>query len=213
MRRLPLTILLCALAGCAGMDAEECASADWRAIGYEDGIQGQSAAAFGTHRKACAGHGVRADFDAYLAGRSEGVAQFCRPQNGYQLGLHGAPYGGICPLELEGRFLAAHADGYGLYERGAALDHIRKRIRYSRERARNIEHRMAEGAALLIAPDLLPTERATLVIELKQLTEEKIDLAREIDRLEQEHAAAELEYEAYRGRLESGRRLTSTAAP
>jgi Protein of unknown function (DUF2799) len=206
MRWLPLTMLLCALAGCAGMDAEECASADWRAIGYEDGIQGRSAAAFGTHRKACAGHSVRADFDAYLAGRAEGVAQFCRPQNGYQRGLQGEAYAGICPLELEGPFLAAHAEGYGLYERGAVLDQLRKRIRYSQERARSIEYRLAEGTALLIAPGLLPTERATPVIELKQLTEEKIDLARSIEQLEHDYAAAELEYEGYRRYIASQNR-------
>jgi hypothetical protein len=203
MRRLPLTILLCALAGCAGMDAEECASADWRAIGYEDGVQGQSAARFGSHRKACAGHGVRADFDAYLAGRAAGIAQFCRPHNGYQLGLQGAPYAGVCPAELEDAFVAAHAEGYGLYERGAALDHLRKRLHYSQERARSLEYRLAEGTALLIAPNLTPTERATLVIELRQLTEEKLDLERSIDQLEQDYAAAELEYEGYRRYLAS----------
>jgi hypothetical protein len=39
------------------------------------------------------------------------------------------------------------------------------------------------------------------VIDLKQLTEEKIDLERSIDQLEQDYAAAELEYEDYRRRL------------
>ena len=203
MRRLLLTLLLCALAGCAGMDAEECATADWRAIGYEDGVQGHGAARFGIHRKACAGHGVKADFDAYLAGRAAGVAHFCRPQNGYRLGLRGEPDAGICPAELEGPFLAAHAEGYGLYERGAALDHIRRQLHRSQERARGIEYRLAEGTALLIAPGLMPSERATLVVELKQLTEEKLELARSIDRLEQDYAAAELEYEGYRRYLAS----------
>jgi hypothetical protein len=195
---MPLTILLFAIAGCAGMDAEECATADWRAIGYEDGVQGQSAAYFGTHRKACAGHGVRVDFDAYLAGRAAGVAHFCRPQNGYQLGLQGEPDAGICPAELEGAFLAAHADGYGLYERGAALDHIRRRLHHSQERARRLEYRLAESTALLISPALAPTERATVVVELKQLTEEKIDLEQSIGDLEHDYAAAALEYENYR---------------
>jgi hypothetical protein len=211
MRRLPLTLLLCALAGCSGMDAEECASADWRAIGYEDGLRGQSAAAFGTHRKACAEHGIRADFDAYLAGRDRGVAHFCRPQNGYQLGTQGRQYLGICPTDLEPAFLAAHADGYGLYERGAALDHIRKRLHHSRERSRSIEYQLAESTALLIAPDLLPTERATLAIELKQLTEEKLDLERSIDQLEQDRAAAEQEYDDYRRHLAD--RQLATAGP
>ena len=88
---MALTILLFALGGCAGMDREECRTADWRAIGYEDGVQGQSAAYFGTRRKACAEHGITADFDAYLAGRAAGLAHFCRPQNGYQLGVQGHP--------------------------------------------------------------------------------------------------------------------------
>jgi hypothetical protein len=183
------------------MDAEECATADWRAVGYEDGVEGRSAAYFGTRRKACAEHGIKADFDAWLAGRGEGVAHFCRPQNGYQLGLEGGPYSGICPAALEAPFLAAHAEGYGLYERGAAIDQIRRQLRQSQERARSIEYSLAERTALLIAPDLLPAERATVVIDLKQLTEEKIDLERSIDQLEHDYAAAELEYEHYRSRI------------
>jgi hypothetical protein len=198
MRSMALTILLLALGGCAGMGAEECRTADWRAIGHEDGVQGQSAAYFGTRRKACAEHGVMADFDAYLAGRAAGLAHFCRPQNGYHLGVQGHPYAGVCPAELEPSFLAAHADGYGLYERAATLDRIRKRLHHSRERARRIEHLLAESTALLMAPDLVATERATVVVELKQLSEERIHLARSIDQLEHDHAAAELDYEDFR---------------
>jgi hypothetical protein len=70
---------------------------------------------------------------------------------------------------------------------------------------------LAEITALLIAPDLLATERATLAIELKQLTEEKLDLERSIDQLEQDHAVAELEYDDYRRHL-ADRRL-ATAGP
>ena len=199
MRRMALTIIfLLALGGCAGMDAEECRTADWRAIGYEDGVQGQSAAYFGTRRKACAEHGVTADFDAYLAGRAAGVAHFCRPQNGYHLGVQGQPYAGVCPAELEPAFLAAHGDGYGLYERSATLERIRKRLYHSRERAKSIEHRLAASTALLMAPDLVTAERATVVVELKQLSEERINLARSIDRLEHDYDAAELDYENFR---------------
>jgi hypothetical protein len=198
MRWMPSTILLMVLCGCAGMGSEECLTADWRAIGYEDGVRGQSAAYFGTRRKACAEHGVTADFDAYLAGRAEGVAHFCRPQNGYHLGANGQQYSGICPVELEQAFLAAYDDGYGLYERGAALNRIRKRLHHSQERAKEIEYLLAETTALLISPHLEATQRATVAIELKQLTEEKISVERAIDQLEHDYAAAELEYEDYR---------------
>lgn len=201
MRWTPLTILVVALGGCAGMGSDECRTADWRAVGYEDGVQGRSPAYFGTRRKECAEHGVTADFDAYLAGRAEGLAHFCRPQNGYQLGVQGRPDPGVCPVVLEAAFVAAHADGYGLYERAAAVERLRKRLHYSRRRSKEIEYLLAERTALLIAPQLAPSERATIAIELKQLTEEKIEIERAINQLEDEHAAAELEYEDYRRHL------------
>jgi hypothetical protein len=201
MRRTALTISLVALGGCAGMDAEECRTADWRAIGYEDGVQGKSPADFGTRRKACAEHGIKADFDAYLAGRTEGIAHFCRPQNGYQLGVQGHPDPGVCPAMLEAAFVAAHAEGYGLYERGAALARLRKRLHHSRQRSQELEYLLADRTALLIAPDLAAPERASVAIELKQLTEERIDLERSIDQLEDDYAAAERDYEDYRRKI------------
>ncbi len=90
------------LAACAnGMNSAECVTADWRAIGYEDGAQGRGTGSFGARRKACAEHGVTPDFQAYMAGRYKGLAQFCRPQNGYRLGTKGYRYTGVCPVELE----------------------------------------------------------------------------------------------------------------
>ena len=203
MRRVPLTILLAALGGCAGMDADECRTADWRAIGYEDGVQGRSAAYFGTRRKACAEHGMQADFDAYLAGRAQGVEHFCRPQNGYQLGLQGQSDPGVCPVMFEAAFVEAHAAGFGLYERGALVDRLRRKLHHSRRRAHEIEHLLAKQTALLLAPHLAPAQRASIAVDLKQLTQERIELEGAIERLEDEHAAAEFEYEQYRSAIET----------
>ena len=132
MRRILATALLLALGGCASasMDQAECQTADWRAVGYEDGTKGYSASAFGQHRRACAEHGITAGFDAYLAGHGEGLAIFCRPQNGYRLGAGGKRYSGVCPANLEGAFLDAHGVGYGLYERRAKLNRLSKSLSY-----------------------------------------------------------------------------------
>jgi hypothetical protein len=46
-----------------------------------------------------------------------------------------------------------------------------------------------------MAPDLVTAERASLVVELKQLSEERLNLARSIDQLEHDYDAAELDYE------------------
>lgn len=162
MRRLPLSILLCALAGCAG-----------------------------------------AAPDAHTAGRSQSVAQFCRPHVGDQLARQGEPDAGICVVERQAAFPTAHVDGRSLGERGAALHQLRKKLYHSQERAKSIDDALAEATALLSAPDLAPTLRATLAIEVKALTAEKLDLERSIDRLEQDYAAAALEYDAHRRRIAS----------
>lgn len=189
------------LAGCATMDAEECATADWRAIGYEDGVRGLDAGHLSKRRKACADHGVTPDLDAYLAGRSEGLRQFCRPGNGYRLGTQGYRYGGQCPPTLEPAFLAAYSDGWGLYERHRAMTQIAALIA-SKERALyEIDHAVKHTTARLISDEPTPQERAHMVLELDDLSEEKGVLAAEIRSLERDHAQAEADYHAYRARL------------
>jgi hypothetical protein len=206
MRRLFGILVIFALGGCAGMDAAECRTADWRAVGYEDGAQGRNPAYFGERRKACADHGVVANFDAYLAGRAEGLTHFCRPYNGYRLGTQGRPYSGVCPVGLEDAFLAAHTDGYGLYTRRIVLKRIQERLRYSKKRAQEIEYLLAEKTAFLVSPDTEGSERAAVAVELKQLAEEKAELAATIYQLEHDHAQAEREYGRYQDLIASRHR-------
>src|SRR6478609_9316856 len=99
-----ILVAVLALGGCASMSREECLTVDWRTVGYEDGAAGYSGDRIGEHRKACAKHGVTPDLSAYQAGRSEGLQEFCRPQNGFRLGANGGSYGGQCPAELDPDF-------------------------------------------------------------------------------------------------------------
>ena len=185
------------------MDAAECRTADWHAIGFEDGVQGRSPAYFGTRRKDCAEHGIAASFDAYTVGRAEGLAQFCRPLNGYHLGTQGYQYSGICPSDQERAFVAAHADGFGLYERHAALRSIRNRLDHSKRRAQTVEQLLAEKTVRVIGPSLAADERAALAVDLKQLAEERTELRHSIVQLEREEMAAARDYDAYRQHLEA----------
>jgi len=200
-------IVSCAIAlvlfGCAGksMEQAECRTADWRAIGYEDGSQGRSAAALGNRRKACAEHGVTPDFEAYMAGHGRGIAQFCRPQNGYQLGTRGYRYRGVCPAGLEGAFLAAHADGFGLYQRRTEVERLRRLINRKVKRSKSIEQELAEKTAILIRPRTPRPQRIRIGVELKQLTEERVGIEREISQLEIELARAERDYRGYSASL------------
>ncbi len=198
---IPIAISF-ALAGCAsGMDSAECVTADWRAIGYEDGSQGRGANSFSERRKACADHGVTPDFEAYMAGRDKGLAQFCRPRNGYRLGVRGYRYSGVCPSEQEPAFQAAHTDGYGLYQRRATVSRIAKRLRNSKRRTDKIEIELVEKTAQLVTASVEITRRVAMGVEIKQLADEKVELELAIHQLEQEYAAAKQEYEEYRIRI------------
>lgn len=76
------------IAGCAtpSLGKAECATADWRAIGYADGAAGYGAERVAEHRKACARFGVSPDLAAYNNGREEGLGQYCTVPKGLALG-------------------------------------------------------------------------------------------------------------------------------
>src|SRR5215510_6314044 len=78
MRPAFLPVLLVTLvAGCASMDRTQCTSANWYAIGLEDGARGQPLERLGAHRRACAEHAVAPDAERYVAGRNDGLKSFC----------------------------------------------------------------------------------------------------------------------------------------
>ena len=191
------------LSGCAGagMDQAQCRTADWRAIGYEDGSQGRSGTALGKRRKNCAGHGVTPNFAAYMEGHGHGIAEFCRPQNGYRLGTRGYRYGGVCPAALEDTFLAAHADGLGLHQRRATVNRLRKRITRKHRRSKTIERLMAKKTTALVLSQTPPSKRLILGVELKQLTEERIEIEWSIGQLQIDLEQAQHDYRGYRESL------------
>jgi hypothetical protein len=205
MRRFFGVLALATLSGCAGsgMDEAECSTADWRTLGYEDGAAGADMNAFTLRRKACADHGVVADLNDYRAGRSEGLALFCRPSNAYNLGSLGVGYRGVCPPDLEKEFLAAYDDGYGLYQRQAALNSVTRHLNAAQSRADEVERLLAEKTAALAGGGLAPDQLAGAAVDIKQLAEERGRLARDIERLKTERAEADKAYRIYEARMAS----------
>jgi len=205
MRRILATMCLLALAGCGGGQQEkksaECLTADWWSIGYEDGSRGASPEYFTTHRKTCAQFGVTADITAWLAGRDEGLLNYCKPQNGYRLGAGGYRYANVCPPHLEAAFVDAHADGFGLYERRAAVQSAHERLNYARQRSKDLEFIITDKTTAMLSPTTPLLDRPAMAIEIKQLTQEKIELSNSIPRLEADYDAAQRDYNEYRASL------------
>ena len=201
MKRFAIsTTLVLSLTACAGMSEKECNLADWQAIGFEDGVRGATPAAFSTHRKACAAHRVAANFGDYKRGHDEGIAQFCRPQNGYSQGTNGQAYQGVCPDHLESAFVTAHLEGFTLHQKRSEMHRIAEELDTARERAKIIEHEIVETTAALAASGIPPVERTNLALEIKHLTEEKIDVERSIPELELAYEEAERDYTAFKSR-------------
>jgi len=176
------------LPGCATLSEEECLTADWRMIGYEDGVKGQSGAQIGQHREACADHGVTPDMDAYRQGREEGLRQYCQPENGYRMGARGASYGGICPSDTADVFRAAYLEGKHLFELSSSVRRTENKIRSKEQELQQVKTALKDNAAAIIRPGTSNDVRARLVIDSHDLVKRQGTLEAELDDLEVEAA-------------------------
>lgn len=186
-----------ALGGCASMSEEECLVSDWHTIGYEDGARGYTTDRVSQHRKACAKHGVAPDFDAYRAGREEGLREFCQPTRGFNLGASGGHYGGVCSADQEPYFLDAYRSGQQLYELRSHVASANRAIDARRNEVERIKDEIRATQAALIASETTPQDRILLLADLKELSEEQGRLEAEIVDLIEERADHEHDLQSY----------------
>lgn len=117
---LPL-LLLTLLSACATMNKEECQLADWQAVGYKHGSQGQGAATFNEYQADCADHNIKADYSAFKRGHQEGLDHYCVYETGLRTGSAGSNYNGNCPSRRYPSFADGYHEGlsrYCTYESG-----------------------------------------------------------------------------------------------
>ena len=183
--------------GCASMSDEECLATDWSAVGFEDGARGYTTERFSKHRQACAKHGITADFGAYQAGRDQGLVEYCQPGRGYDVGVSGGRYYGVCSADLERDFLDAYNAGFHLYTLRANVNRANSGI-YSKERElESVHDEIRSKEAALIAPDTTVENRILLIADLKELSERTGQLEAEIQMLYEERARHQAELDNY----------------
>lgn len=198
-----MALLIVALSGCASMSSEECINSDWAAIGYEDGSNGHGTDKFGSRRKACAKHGVTADFRAYQEGRDEGLVEFCQPSRGFNHGANGRAYNGVCDAALEGDFLDAYRVGSQLYSLRSNVNNASSRI-YSKEaELKRTKEKIREKEAALISDEVTTEDRILLLADLKDLSERTGELEAEIEGLIADRARYEYELRDYESTVAS----------
>jgi Protein of unknown function (DUF2799) len=187
------------LGACATkMSKDECRTVDWRTVGYEDGVAGQPGDRIGEHRRACAEYGVTPDLNAYLAGRTAGLREYCQPHNGYRAGANGYTYFDTCPADLAEAFEIAYDEGRALYVRERRVIDTEQQIEDKRREIRRLEDRIAESAFDVIDTTATAEERTQAVLDTKQAAERIGRLKAEITELEKERARYQAELDAYR---------------
>ena len=179
------------------MNADECANSDWSAVGYEDGSRGYASDRFGDHRKACAKHGISADFSAYQEGRTDGLVEFCQPTRGYNLGAGGGQYNGVCAADLEPDFLDAYRVGQQLYTLRSNVNNANSLIYSKEHELEDIEVAIVSKEALLIAAETTIEDRVLLLADLKRLSERTGELETEIGLLIADRARFEQELQHF----------------
>lgn len=192
---------LAVLSGCATMSADECATADWSSVGYEDGVQGYPADRLGDHRKACAKHGYTPDLVAYRQGREQGLVEYCRPGSGFRAGESGANYHGVCPADSEEDFLSGYRIGHHLYELRSAVSKKSADIDWNLREIKKLEKKMREKEDSLTDDELSSAERRDLLDDIKQMSERIGRLDEENDRLMEERTVLRVELSQFEDTL------------
>lgn len=194
---ISVALLVVGLSGCASMNADECATSDWTAVGYEDGSRGYTTERFGAHRKACAKHGITADFQAYQRGRDQGLEEFCQPGRGFNYGANGGHYNGVCAADMEPAFLEAYRAGYKLHTLRASVSSANSQIYAKEHELEETDNRIVAAELLLINDQTTTDERVALLVELKDLSERSGQLEAEIKQLIADRARYEQDLQYY----------------
>jgi len=174
------------LGACAtGMGRDECVAADWRTIGYEDGLHGLPPDRIGAHRTACAKHQVTPNLAAYGEGRERGLREYCQPKNGFRAGINGQAYLNVCSGAAEAAFVDSYRHGRHIHDARAELRSTQARLRGARDGVAQTEAAMANVTAELVLPRVPADRRAFLATELVRLTQARTDQLARIDQLTQ----------------------------
>lgn len=189
--------ILLGLSGCATLDQAGCLNADWRTLGFEDGLKGRNESHIRHYRQDCAKHGITPDLDSYRAGHYEGSVQFCTAKNGFLQGMSNVTYQNSCPAEFTEAFMLAYRDGKNVYQAKKTLDDARVEHRKLTRDITDLDKNISTLNEKLVADGLSREQRVKIRDELAknnealgkakqsrdELTAAIIVFQRELDRL------------------------------
>lgn len=138
--------LLAFLGACASLTQEECLNADWRAIGYNDGVRGKIESYVSRHFDACGKVGITPDVQAWQAGRLQGLPLYCTPSNAYSVGRAGNDLSPVCPASQQDRLFYS-------WDWGQEYHLITSQISTLKSEERDIRRQITKGFSTPLTPE------------------------------------------------------------
>lgn len=160
------------LSGCATLNKDECLTADWYQIGYEDGARGYSDTRIASHREACAKHGISPVFRDYQDGYDEGVIRFCTASNGFAQGKKGYSYSGICPASMEATFLDGYEAGKKIYVVQRQISSLVSEQRQNEASIEAMQNQIIDKTNMMLADETSVADRYSLNAEISQMQQD-----------------------------------------
>jgi len=172
------------LQSCATLSKDECHSADWRTIGFEDGSRGYSSQRIASHREACAEYGVTPNLELYLTGHRQGVRNYCVPSRGFSLGRSGSQYNNLCPADLEPDFLASYRQGQEIHAIEQEIRNIDRDMNAVDKERSDLIIEIEKNEKMIVANSTSPKLRRELLEQNKKLEQLILEKDDEFHRLE-----------------------------
>lgn len=167
-----LAIVAITFSACSTMNKSECLTANWNTIGFGDGTNGYTASRISQHRSACAEYGVAPNLNAYNTGRNKGLAQFCIPSTGYNKGLSGSGYNGVCKGHNERAFLDAYNYGAAIHKEEVTLSSLMTNRSNASSHIRHLEKQYSRNERKITSGKLSELKTYKLLQRNKEISEE-----------------------------------------
>jgi len=166
-----IAVLTVLLGGCASMSKEECKTANWEIVGFDDGSHGNPVTLIKRHQEDCAGV-VTPDFAAYQKGHARGVARYCVAGNGYNSGIRGYRANTVCDPAGFPNYYDAHQMGLTIFQSAQDVKRQTADLQQAYQARADAEYDIKVVEAELVAPGLSSIERLQLLAQSRQMRED-----------------------------------------
>lgn len=200
-----LVPILFSFSACSGISIEDCVEADWGELGYKYGLRGgkYTSEALAPYNKACAKGDITPDADIFESSRAEGAREYCRVDNGFDVGRRGVNYNNVCDADLEAAFLDEYEKGRELYAYESAVDEVNEKIKELEDDQKDETNSLAALKEKLAYNSDISAEERDKASKRYHETKERLSIIREkLNRLTYEKVQKEKslqDFKSYKG--------------